>query len=83
MHRQRFAEGAGLAHKHAAALAQGTVECFDDARAAVAFWAAAVLPTGQHVHVGREQVREVPATAPVAAGQRLPQVPGRGRVAAA
>ena len=37
VHDQRFAEQAGLAYKHAAALAQGTIDGFDDARSTAAF----------------------------------------------
>ena len=52
VHQQFLAEGAGFVDQHAAPLAQGTIDGFDDARAAVAFVAAAVLSTGQYVHVG-------------------------------
>ena len=36
MHGQGFAEGAGLTHEHAAALAQGAVDGFDDVGLALA-----------------------------------------------
>ena len=71
-----FTEGAGLAHEYAAVLAQGPVGGFDTARD---LGVVAVLPARQDAHAGRTQVGETPAIPPVAAGQRLPQVPGRGR----
>ncbi|OGX87026.1 hypothetical protein BEN47_11955 [Hymenobacter lapidarius] len=80
MHFQLFTEGAGFAHEHTAALAQGTAQGFDDARAAVTLRAAAVPPKRQHANVSRKQVGKVAALAP---GQRQPQAPGRGRVAPA
>ena len=83
VHFQRFAERTGLAHEDPAAVAQGAVDGFDDARAAAAFGAAAVLPAGQHAHVGFPLVGEIPAVAAVTPGQSLPQPPGRGRVASA
>ena len=52
MHRQRLAKGAGFAHRHAAALAQGAVDGFDTIGLVFAFPAGPVLPTGQHLGVG-------------------------------
>ena len=46
MHGAGLAERAGFSHQHAAALAQGAVDCFDDARSAAALGTAAVLPAG-------------------------------------
>ena len=83
MHLELFAERTGLAHQYAAALTQRTIDGFDDARAAIAFGAAAVPPAGQYAHVGGEQVGKVPTMPSVAAGQRLPQAPGGGGVAVA
>ena len=84
MHDQRLAEGAGFAHEHAAALAQRTIDGFDDAGAAAAFGTAPVLPTRQHPHVALPQVCEIPAArTPPVPRQLRPQAPGRGRAAVA
>ena len=80
MHGQRFTEGAGFSHEYAAALAQGTVDGFDDARTAAALGASAVVPAGQYADICFPQVGEVPAMAVVTRRQRLPQAPSRGRI---
>ena len=77
MYYQALAKGAGFSHQYAAPLAQGAIDGFPDARAAVAFGTAAVLGAGQGPDVGLPQVGEVPAATAVALGQRLPQPPGR------
>ena len=72
MHGQGFAEEAGLSHEHAATLAQGTIDGPDNACPAAAFGATAMLPARQHAYISREQVGEVPAMPPVAAGPGFP-----------
>ena len=53
VHRQVFAEGAGFAHEHAAALAQHAINRFDDAGLPFAFGAGPVLPARQDLCIGR------------------------------
>ena len=73
MHVKRLAERTGLAHQDPAAVAQGAIDRFDDARAAASFGAAAVLPAGQDAHLGLPFVGERPAPAAVAPGQGPPE----------
>ena len=83
MHGQGFAEGAGLAHEHAAALAQGAVDGFDDVGLALALGTGPVLPARQHLGVGLPLVGKIPAVAVIPAGQRLPELAQRGFAPAA
>jgi len=77
VHGQRLAEGAGLAHEHAAALAQGAINGLDDAGLARALGAGSVLPAGQDLGVGFPLVGEEPAVAAVMCRQGLPQLAQR------
>ena len=77
MHGQRFTERTGLAHEHAAALAQGAVECFDNVGLALALGTGPVLPAGQHFGVGFPLVGKIPAVAVIPVGQRLPELTQR------
>ena len=83
MHLPGLPERAGFAYRYAAALAQGTIDCFDDTGAAVSSGATPMLPAGQHAHTGLPRVGAGPTTVAVAARQCLPQPLGRGRVAPA
>ena len=74
MHGQGFAERAGLAHEHAATLAQGTINSLDDAGLPPAFGAGPVLPPRQHLGVGFPLVGEEPTMPAVMHRQRLPQL---------
>ena len=82
MHDQGFAERAGLAHEHAATLAQGTINSLDDAGLPPAFGAGPVLPPRQHLGVGFPLVGEEPTMPAVMHRQRLPQL-AQGRLAPA
>ena len=77
MHDQRLAEGAGLAHKHAATLAQRAMNGLYDAGLARALGAGPVLPAGQNLGVGFPPVGEEPAVAAVMCRQGLPQLAQR------
>lgn len=84
MHADAFTERARFAHQHPTPLAQGAIEGLHDARAAAAFGAASVLPTGQNTDVAFPKVGEIPAARPApVGGQLLPQAPGRGPAAVA
>ena len=83
MHGQGFAEGAGLAHEHAAALAQGAIDGFDDVGLALALGTGPVLPARQHLGVGFPLVGKIPAVAVIPAGQGLPELAQRGFAPAA
>ena len=73
MHGQRLAERTGLAHEHAAALAQGTIDGLDDAGLSLAFGAGPVLPARQDLRVGLPLVGKEPAVATVVLGEGLPE----------
>ena len=83
MHGQGFAEGAGLAHEHAAALTQGTVNGFDDVGPALARGTGSVLLARQHLGVDFPLVGKIPAVAMIPAGQRRPELAQRGFAPAA
>ena len=54
VHRQGFTERAGFAHQHAAALAQGAVQGFDDVGLAFALGTGAVRAGGYCLGIGRK-----------------------------
>ena len=82
VHDPGFAERAGLAHEHAAALAQGTITGLDEAGLALAFGAVPVLQARQHLGVGLSLVGKEPAMPTVMPRQRLPKA-AQGRFAPA
>jgi len=83
MHGQVFAEGAELAHEHAAALAQGAVDGFDDVGLALAPSTGPVLSARQRLGDSFPLVGKIPAVAVIPAGQRLPALAQRGFAPAA
>ena len=74
VHGPQLAERAGLAHEHAAALAEGTINGLDDAGLPRAFGAGPVLPARQDLGVGFPLVGEEPTMVAVMRRQRLPQL---------
>ena len=82
VHDPGFAERAGLAHEHAAALAQGTITGLDEAGLALALGAGPVLQARQHLGVGLPLVGKEPAMPTVMPRQRLPKA-AQGRFAPA
>ena len=77
MHGQRFTERTGLAHEHAATLAQRAIDGLDDIGLALALGTGPVLPAGQHFGVGFPLVGKIPAVAVIPVGQRLPELTQR------
>ena len=65
VHRQRLAEGTGFAHEYATALAQRTIEGFDNARLPFALRTGSVLPARQPLGAGFSAASEVPAVAAI------------------